>query len=393
MITRIQKFRSQQGSPVRNGVALLLAMSVSILMKAQSVSEIITDYNGYYKTGASAVNPVKPDNNHNLLAFSYNGTRYSTGVNDALLTSHGESFAAASFRALPLSNITGTPSGNTKIGLGAMADAVNNGPGANPSRNLGQYLNDGPNGLNIGTAVANLPAGTMFLSVSNLQAAHIGDGVPDILVTQVADPSNSFDRYAFTDINGNMVGNFMDVNLTNISPVGEWVADFYEATGATPLQSGFTQTPRQMRLWAADFSAFGINASNIGNIAYFRINLSGNSDLAFVAYNTTTVTVQQVLALGEMPAGQGNARNAREEIKALKIFPNPASTDVNFIHPKSKGGERFLIYDISGVLITQQTVNAHSTQTRLNITGFHRGSYHVVYTVSINKYSQRLLIQ
>jgi hypothetical protein len=272
-----------------------------------------------------------------------------------------------------------------------MADGVFNGAGPAPSRNLGQYLNDGPNGLNLGTVVANLPSGTMFLSVSNLQAAHIGDGVPDILVTQVADPASSFDRYAFTDVNGNMVGNYMDINLTNIIPVGNWVADFYEATGSTVLQAGFTQTQRAVRLWAADFSAFGINASNIGNISYFKIDLSGNSDIGFVAYNTTTVTVQQVLALpGEK---ERRLRNTRQEIKSLKVFPNPASSFVNVDHPESAGKEVVSIYGISGVLIHRQIVAVNSTQTKLNINFLPKGIYQVIYTDESEKYGEKLIVQ
>jgi hypothetical protein len=379
---------------LKRGTVLVIALSFAILLKAQSVSEIITDYNGYYKTGSAAVNPVKPDNSHNLLSFSFNGVRYSTGVNDALLTSRGETFTAGSFRALPMTNITGTPNGNTKIGLGAMADGVYNGAGTPPSRNLGQYLNDGINGLNIGTAVANLPAGTMFLSVSNLQAAHIGDGIPDILVTQVADPSSS-DRYAFTDVGGNVVGTSINVNLSSITPVGSWVADFYEATGSTGLKPGYVQSSKHIRLWAADFSAFGINASNIGNIAYFKIDLSGNSDVAFVAYNTTTITVQQVLAAPrEIERRQTFTSISREkEITSLKVFPNPAFSEVSFVHPTSTGKEKILVYSLNGLLFMQHPVGINSTQTKLNITCLPRGSYHVVYINGTDKYSQKLLVQ
>ena len=380
-------------STLFKSIAIIIALSAGIFANAQSVSEIITDYNGYYKTGAGAVNPVKPDNNHNLISFSFNGVRYSTGVNDALLTSHGQTFTPASFRALPMTNITGTPNGNTKIGLGAMADGVYNGAGTAPSRNLGQYLNDGINGLNIGTAVANLPSGTMFLSVSNLQAAHIGDGIPDILVTQVADPSSS-DRYAFTDVGGNVVGTSINVNLSSITPVGEWVADFYEATGAAGLKAGYVQTSRHIRLWAADFSAFGINASNIGNIAYFKIDLSGNSDVAFVAYNTTTVTVQQVLAIPrEVERRQTFAGISREEIKSFSVFPNPAMSEVNLVHPTSTGKEKILVYSLSGVLYMQHPAASNTTQTKLNITSLSRGTYHVVYTNGIDKFSQQLRVQ
>jgi hypothetical protein len=268
-------------------------------LSAQAVSEIITDYNGYWKSSSSQINAVKPDNHHNLLAFSFNGQRYSTGVNDALLTSRGDAFVAGSFRALPLNDVNPPVNGNTKIGLGSMADGVANGPSnPPPSRNIPTYLGDGVNGLNLGSCIANLPAGTLMLSVSNLRPEMVGDGIPDILVTQVADPSSSYDRYEFTDVNGTRVGNYKDILLTNITPIGNWMADFYEATGSTILGSGFTNTQRSFRLWAADFSAFGITAADLPHIAYFRIGLSGNSDLAFVAYNNNSIQIEQILSGG-----------------------------------------------------------------------------------------------
>ncbi len=275
---------------------LLLASMIYFGAGAQSVTEIVTDYNGYWRSAANAISPVQPDNHHNLVSFSFNGTRYSTGVNDQLLEANNLPFVAGVFQALPLKNFTGALTSNTKIGLGAMVDGVANGPSnPPPSRAIAPYLTDGENGLDLGTCVANLPAGTMFLSVSNIQPEAIGDGIPDIVVTQIADPSSSMDRYEFTDINGNRVGDFRNINLTNIARVGTWKADFYETTGSTILSSGFTNTPRDIRLWAADFSDFGINAENVGQIAYFKIGLSGNSDIAFVAYNTTTLEINQML--------------------------------------------------------------------------------------------------
>ena len=224
-------------------VALLMTVLASFAGQGQSVSQIITDYNGWWKTSQSSQNPVHPDNHHNLLAFTFSGTTYSTGVNDASLTAHGETFTPGVYQALPLHNVAGTPSGNTKIGLGAMADGVYNGAGAAPSRTLGPYLNDGTNGLDLGTCVANLPAGTMFMSVSNIRPEMIGDGIPDIVVTQIADPSTQYDAYEFTDINGVRVGNSLNIVLTNISPIGTWVADFYEATGSTILNLDLRRQP------------------------------------------------------------------------------------------------------------------------------------------------------
>lgn len=367
--------------PASRIVVMMLLFFRVIGANAQAVTEIITDYGGYWKTSASNVNSVKPDNNHNLLSFSYNGTRYSTGVNDAALTARGDAFTPAVFRALPMSNFTGTITSNTKIGMGALADGVANGTGGTPpSRSLGQYLNDGVNGLNLGTGVANLPAGNLFLSVNNLQTGLIGDGVPDILVTQIADPSSLNDRYEFTDINGNRVGNSLSVVLSNITPVGNWMADFFEATGSQVLGSGFTQTQRPLRLWAADLSAFGINASNINSIAYFKITLSGDSDVAFVAYNTTTINVSQVLDLrNDGPVMGRSPRQTPSAEKKFVAFPNPAMATINVSHLAARGTEQLRLYNMQGILVRQVTVERGSTLSRIDVQTLRPGTYQLVF--------------
>lgn len=281
---------------MRKGLMILLAFSFSFSVYSQAVTEIITDYKGYWKS-SSASNPVKPDNSHNLLAFTYNSTRYSTGVNDDLLSSHGENFIPSDFWAMPVTSISGSINSNTKAGFGALYDGVYNGA-SNPAPEYGitTYLVDGIKGLNIGTCIANLPVGTMSFAVQNLQMASIGDGIPDIVVTQIADPSgSSFDRYEFVDANGVRVGNYKDIVFTNIPVVGTWTADFYNATNPFVLTSGFTQTDRPLRLWAADLSEFGITETNYHQIVGFRIHLCGNSDVAFVAYNNKSISFQQPL--------------------------------------------------------------------------------------------------
>lgn len=264
---------------------------------AQTVVQLITDYNGYWKSTHGAINPVKPDNSHNLLAFSYNNQRYSTGVNDALLTARGDLFNPGLYKALPVYQISGASTADTKIGLGAMYDGVYNGPSnPRPVNNISRYLTDGVNGLDLGTCVANLPAGTISFAVTNIQAQLIGDNIPDLLITQTADPSGSNDVYEFADVHGNRVGNQVSINLSTLPVLGNWTADFYDVnTNPMSLASGFTQTDRPLRIWASDFSAFGINASNISQISYFRIRLSGSSDIAFVAYNSKTVDLATVL--------------------------------------------------------------------------------------------------
>jgi hypothetical protein len=276
---------------VRAALVVVLALSAASL-RAQSVSEIITDYKGYWKSGASGLNSAKPDSSHNLVAFTYNNVRYSTGVNDALLTAHGDNFTTGMYKALPVSQITGAVNGNTKIGLGEMYDGVHNGASnPRPQNSMVKYLTDGVKGLDLGTCVANLPNGDLFFPVTNFKASAIGDNIPDLVITQIADPSGSVDSYEFTDIFGNRIGNKIDIILTNLQVVGNWTADFYENGNNMNLIPGFTNTDRPIRLWTSDFSAFGINSTNIQQIAYFKIRLNGNSDVAFVAYNETAVNL------------------------------------------------------------------------------------------------------
>jgi hypothetical protein len=264
------------------------------------VTEIVTDYRTFWRsgngtTGNAASNPIKPDNSHNLLAFSLNGKRYSTGVNDGLLTTNNLAYEAGQYQALSVAGqLTSTIiSANTKVGLGQLYDKVSNGFSVPaPISGYERYLSDGKQGLDIGTGVANLPAGTLAFAVNSVAQATIGDGVPDILVTQIASPDNVGDKYQFLDAAGKPVGNAVTVVFTNVPSVGVWTADFYEASLLPMiLNIGFTNTDRDLRLWAADFSSFGIVASDYSRIKSFQITLSGNSDQAFVAYNSKALSV------------------------------------------------------------------------------------------------------
>ncbi len=255
---------------------------------SQTVSEIITTYGSYWKSGFDAINPVKPDSSHDLLAFTYKGTRYSTGVNDNLLTARGDgNFSPQVFHALPVVKISGTVNSNTKVALGQLYDGVDNGASnPRPQNNLAYYLTDGAAGLDLGTGIANLPQGDLVFNITIINPAAIGDGIPDILITQIADPSNGTDSYEFSNSSDATVGQPISISFSGINAVGNWTGDFYEAsTNPMQLTSSFTKSDRPIRLWAADFSYFGITAANYKSISKFKIHLNGNSDVAFIAYN------------------------------------------------------------------------------------------------------------
>ena len=277
---------------------LFCALAAMGSAKAQSsanyVTEVVTDFGGYWRSGTGidanvAVSAIKPNNSHLMLAFTFNGTRYATGVNNSLLDANGLGYTIAPFQGLAPVGPAVSMTGNTKIALGQLYDGVINGPSSPPPANgYATYLTDGTQGLNLGTGVANLTAGTFSFALNPVKSAAIGDGVPDVLVSQIASPGAN-DQYRFVDASGSVVGNSITVAMASVAAVGNWTADFYEAS-MTPmtLGSGFVAGDRALRLWAADFSTFGIVPADYTRIARFQLVLGGDSDPAFVAYNTTS---------------------------------------------------------------------------------------------------------
>ncbi|MBC7849918.1 MAG: T9SS type A sorting domain-containing protein, partial [Chitinophagaceae bacterium] len=265
-------------------------------LSAQTVTEVVTDFNGYWRSGVRPnTNVVHPNNSHNLVSFTLSGTRYSTGVNDAILTSNGLAFTAGSYKALPITALSVAPTTSTYIGLGQMYDGVAGGATPPPTNNIPFYLTDGSNGLNLGTAVYNLPTSNLIFEVGLFNIAKIGDGIPDIIVTQMGDiPTTSKDTLKFVDPSGNVVGTALAVTFAGADTLGLIDNDFYNAW-QTPMgfATGFypSNTKRAVRIFAFELSEFGLNGSNFGNIDKFVHRLSGNSDQAFVAYNTATVQI------------------------------------------------------------------------------------------------------
>lgn len=344
----------------------------SLPVGAQAVTGIVTDYNGFWQSSVATPNATKPENSHNLLAFTFNGVRYSTGVNNAALAAQSLTYVSGDYRALGVSNISAAGT-STRIGLGASWDGVANGASSPvPSNALAPYITDGIQGLDIGTGVANLPSGTLLFGVSNLQPSAIGDGVPDILVTQIADPSGGTDSYQFVNSSNATVGTSVSVSFTAINPVGTWTGDFYRAQAPVTLASGETRVDKPVRLWAADFSAFGITAGNASSITGFRINLNGNSDVAFIAYNHAVISILPVTLrfFNARAEGEGVAlhwqsppdpRLARTEVewglrpdawRPLGIVAAANTTavqDYRFYHDKPSGGTQYYRLKLVGV--------------------------------------------
>jgi hypothetical protein len=301
--------------------ALSIAVLCFIFFKTGAhaqVTAIYSDYGGFWTSSTTSLNAVKPDNNHNLLGFTWNGTTYSTGVNDATLTSHSVAFTPLSFRAFPIDSVPNTAGGSYFVMLGQLYDGVNNGTNssptpfpANPSgAQLATFLTDGVKGLDLGTGLANIPAGSVLrfnLSSNGISLAAINDGKPDIFVTEEATTSaSSPDLFKFVDISGNTVGNVLNVVTSSLPQLGNWMCDFYDLTAQQTMLS-FIDQVRPLAYYAADLSAFGITPANYMNAVALIYIPNGQSDPAFLAFNEPSISVSTQLSFTAQPTSYTNS--------------------------------------------------------------------------------------
>ena len=287
---------------------LLLLLSTLFLFAehsyGQPVNHIYTDYGTFFSSGVTNLNTTTPNNVNNLVGFKVGSTIYSTGVNNDLLDANNITYTTSNWQALPVRAISGTPTTSTYVGLGSNYGGVAH-TSASPAltRSMAYYLTDGINGLDMGTGVYNIPVSANTYAVDEFQISRINDGIPDIIATQIGDyPTTGVDSFKFVDAAGGTVGNAIALNFSSVDPVANFRWAFYSAN-QNPMpyaasQPGGANSTRAIRLQSWDLSAFGINSSNVGFIVSFVHKLSGNSDQAFMAYNTTTFRALSVIDPG-----------------------------------------------------------------------------------------------
>jgi hypothetical protein len=267
-----------------------------------TTSAIYTDFGGYWPSTMIAVNATVPDSSHNLLAFTYNGLTYSTGVNNAVLTGKGINYIPGQFKALPIAGISGmTGTGtSTYLALAKKVDgsAIRAYTPAVTAFSVKSVLIDGANGLDMGTGVTNLPASAVLnIQIFNIDAARITDNEPDIILTQIAAPLAGNDEFSFIDASGNIVGNKIMQDMTALPSFGNYGLDLYNLTPATPYNMATAYSPysasetRNIRLVAFRLSDFGITSENVSQIRGLKLSPSSNSDYAFIAYNANAINL------------------------------------------------------------------------------------------------------
>ena len=291
-----------------------------------AVTRVVTDWNSYWSsTEASATTAIQPDTHHNLLAFRYGSTTYSTGVSNSTLTANSVSYTSGDYRALPVNSISGNTSAANFISLGNKIDGNATATDyLSPSvtgLKVQDVLIDGTKGLGLGSGVTNINSTAVLLfNVSTIVNSKISDSQPDIIITQTADPSeNLYDIFCFVDASGNIVGNPVQANFYTVSPVGTYKVDLFTLTTGQPYS---TVTPsangaaggntRDIRMVAFKLVDFGLSSANSASVSKLKYMPSGQSDPAFMAYNAGAVTIpapvitQQPQSVAICP-GTGNA--------------------------------------------------------------------------------------
>jgi len=281
---------------------VLIAFFTGYFFDSQVRPDVIYgDYNTFWTSQNNSGSYVTAQDTNNLLGFSVGGVNYSSGVNPTLFGSRVGTYVNENYRAFPTSFSVGSTSTNYLIGIpryvnGVLQDQTNR-PSLSCDTSLGYYLRDGLNGLDLSTAVFNIPRQDLSFYVNVLADINpncITDNIPDIIVTQVGAPSTTFDVFKFTDINGNTVGIQKDVNFSSVTPSGTALWSFYFA-GNCPHNynsgSGFSGTTRDVRVLTFKLSDFGITLANYQSAVKFVQVLSGDSDVAFSAYSTNSLSL------------------------------------------------------------------------------------------------------
>jgi hypothetical protein len=208
-----------------------------------------------------------------------------------------------------------------------------------------------------------------YLKVTNYQVPNGTFAISDLRVFG----SNSIGKPAKID-KINMVRTDKDSCVINLS----WNKK-QNATGYN-IRFGFENDKLYRSYMVYNDTSVAINSLNAGQMYWFAIDAFGESGvtkgdtIGAIVTHDTTVVIPNI-----------------NTIKECKIYPNPASSDVNIQLPNHKGGAILDIYDVLGVKI--QAVQLLQSVTNLSIDNLKKGNYYFVLTFNNKKETHQVAIQ
>lgn len=211
---------------------LMILGGISYATAQNAITYMYAEQNNGSLFANGSASGTQPNHNLYLVGFRYNNLVYSTGVNDKLLSDNHISFVPAKIKALAVTDRALTRNAKENlVCLPAMLDGsasiikptnYNNGLGLTTPARLKTLLEDGKKGLNITTGYANITAGDPIIVPIDfsMSPTSINDGIPDILISQIASPEGKLDKLKFVDEYNNTIGTEIsfDFSKASISP-------------------------------------------------------------------------------------------------------------------------------------------------------------------------------
>ncbi|WP_405609594.1 T9SS type A sorting domain-containing protein [Polaribacter sp. Asnod1-A03] len=276
---------------------LILLLLNSLTSNGQSTITTIYGDNGGF-TVSSTSSRINYNDSNNLLGFTVDGVTYSTGVNDPILTSNNITFIEGDFFAFPIpANISYNTS--ELVGIGSYWGGVlQNNSSTDYIKNFdpivpSSFVRDGNNGLELTTNFFNIKSQTITYDALVInQSQTINDDMPDIIATQTGAPGAT-DTFKFIDSDGDIVGNAVKVEFGGVDIVGGtyWTIYRIDSSDGTIQNLFATNSQRDLRLISFKLSDFGITNSNFTDVNNFVHITSGNTDIAFTAFNSEALEI------------------------------------------------------------------------------------------------------
>ncbi|MCF8714099.1 hypothetical protein JM658_04590 [Joostella atrarenae] len=271
-----------------------------------AVSAIYSDYDGFWSSKTTSLNPTAFDNHSTLLAFEAQGITYATGAgvgnsmmidgdNDGRfdgIDTDGDGNADVNLEEttwLALQPVTRITTG-IRLEARALDGNVNDAKGpllTSGNTPFNPYLYEGERGLDMAYTIANIGNSWSFRLGGSAEDAY-NDGIMDILLTQGAKltSGSNYNRLNLLDANGNYLGNGVEVVWNDIPIVGESIVDQYN-----PNDSKHAANERKgLRFAAVELSEFNLDSEEISKAVAFRLEISSGADPIFFAVNEGSFT-------------------------------------------------------------------------------------------------------
>jgi hypothetical protein len=78
--------------------------------------------------------------------------------------------------------------------------------------------------------------------------------------------------------------------------------------------------------------------------------------------------------------------------KSIALFPNPTKGELNISHPMGSGNEKIHVMDMNGNIILQKEIGSSTVLTKIDLLGYTKGTYQVIWSGEQDQLIQRFVL-